>query len=138
MAFCFMDPQKRMWRGDPGRKYKLTNNKQQNSDSFSPFKFMDDCSLGTQQQYNGTIMRFPLRNEPSDLSNKLYTVAKFKELLKALKDDAAILLLFLRYVERIEVFTINTSNLVSKIFSIEIEKATENKGRQLKAAFLVK
>ena len=133
---CFMDPQKIMWKGDPGRKYKLTNNTQQNSDSFSPFKFTDDCSLGTQQQYNGTLIRFPLRNEPSGLSNKLYTVAKLKELLKALKDDAAILLLFLRYVERIEVFTINTSSIVSKIFSVETDRATENQRRQLKTAFL--
>ena len=133
---CFMDPQKIMWKGDPGRKYKLTNNTQQNSDSFSPFKFTDDCSLGTQQQYNGTLIRFPLRNEPSGLSNKLYTVAKLKELLKALKDDAAILLLFLRYVERIEVFTINTSSIVSKIFSVETDRATENQRRQLKTSFL--
>ncbi|XP_065905470.1 sacsin-like [Dysidea avara] len=133
---CFMDPQKRLWRGDPGHKYKLTNNTQQNSDSFSPFKFTDHCSLGTRQQYNGTLIRFPLRNEPSGLSNKLYTVAKLKELLKALKDDATILLLFLRYIERIEVFTINTSSIVSKIFSVEADRATENQRRQIKDAFL--
>ena len=134
-----MDPQKTMWRGDPGHKYNLSNNtpkKECYKDSFSPFKFTDHCSLGTQQQYNGTLIRFPLRNEPSGLSNKLYTVAKLKELLKALKDDAAILLLFLRYVERIEVFTINASSLVSKIFSVETDRATENQRRQLKAFFL--
>ena len=131
-----MDPQKTMWEGDPGHKYKLTTNVQQNSDSFSPFKFRDHCSLGTQQQYNGTLIRFPLRNEPSGLSNKLYTVAKLNELLKALKDDAVILLLFLRYVERIEVFTIKASSLVSKIFSVETDRATENQRRQLKASFL--
>ena len=131
-----MDPQEILWRGDPGHKYKLTNNTQQNNDSFSPFKFTDHCSLGTQQQYNGTLIRFPLRNEPSGLSNKLYTIAKLNELLKALKDDAVILLLFLRHVEKIDVFKINVSSLVSKIFSVETDRATENQRRQLKASFL--
>ena len=136
---CFMDPQKKMWRSDPGHKYNLSNNtpeKERYKDSFSPFKFTDPCSLGKQQQYNGTLIRFPLRNEPSGLSNKLYTVAKLKELLQALKYDAAILLLFLRYVEKIVVFTINKSSLVTECFSIEIDKATENQRRQLKATFL--
>ena len=36
---CFMDPQKKIWRGDPGHKYKLRNNKPENQDSFKPFVF---------------------------------------------------------------------------------------------------
>ena len=131
-----MDPQKKMWRGDPGHKYKLTNNSPNYSDSFSPFKFANNCSLGEELHYKGTLIRFPLRKEPSGLSDKLYTIPKLKELLKALNDDAAILLLFLRYVERIEVFTIDANSLVTKIFSVEIDKASECQRRQLKLAFL--
>ena len=133
---CYMDPQKKIWRGDPGHKYKLTNNKLLNSGSFSPFQFADQCSLQKHQDYNGTIFRFPLRKERSDLSDKLYSVAKLKELIKSLKDDAAILLLFLRYVEKIEVFMINAKSQVNKTFSVEFDKATECNRRKLKTAFL--
>ena len=130
-----MDPQKKIWGGDPGHKYKLRNNKPQNQISFLPFVFADPCSLEIKQNYPGTLFRFPLRNERSDLSDKLYTTAKLKLILKALKDDASILLLFLRYIEKVEVFTINTSNFVTKLFSIETDKATEGARKSLKDAF---
>ena len=113
-----MDPHKKIWRGDPGHKYRLTSSKPENRDSFTPFMFADPCSLDTKQNYPGTLIRFPLRNKPSELSDKLYTTAKLKSILKALKDDASILLLFLRYIEKIEVFTINASGFVTKLFSV--------------------
>ena len=132
---CFMDPQKKIWRGDPGRKYKLRNNKPENQNSFIPFVFADPCSLETKQNYPGTLIRFPLRNERSELSDKLYTTAKLKSLLKALKDDASVLLLFLRYIEKIEVFTINTSTFVTKLFSVETDKTTERARKTSKDTF---
>ena len=45
------------------------------------------------------------------------------------------MLLFLRYIEKIEVFTINTSSSVTKLFSIESDKATERARVTLKDAF---
>ena len=130
-----MDPQKKIWRGDPGHKYKLKNNKPENQDSFKPFVFANPCSLETRQNYPGTLFRFPLRNEPSELSDKLYTTEKLKSLLKALKDDASILLLFLRYIEKIEIFTINCSSFVTKHFSVEADKVTEMARKNLKETF---
>ena len=132
---CFMDPQKKVWRGDPGRKYKLRNNKSEYQDSFTPFVFADPCSLETKQNYPGTLVRFPLRKQRSELSDKLYTTAKLKSILKALKDDAGVLLLFLRYIEKIEVFTINISGFVTKLFSVETDKATETIRKSLKSTF---
>ena len=130
-----MDPQKKIWRGDPGHKYKLRNNKSEYRDSFKPFVFADPCSLETKQNYPGTLIRFPLRNERSELSDKLYTTAKLKSILKALKDDASVLLLFLRYIEKIEVFKINTSGFVTKLFSVETDKPTERARKTLKDTF---
>ena len=130
-----MDPQKKIWRGTPGHKYRLRNNKPENQDSFTPFVFADPCSLDTKQYYPGTLIRFPLRNEPSELSDKLYTTTKLKSILKALKDDASILLLFLRYIERIEVFNINAGGFVTKLFSVETDKATERVRNSLKDVF---
>ena len=130
-----MDPRKKIWRGDPGQKYKLRIKKPENQDSFAPFVFEDACTLDTKQNYPGTLIRFPLRNEPSELSDKLYTTAKLKSILKALKDDASILLLFLRYIEKIEVFTINASGFVTKLFSVATDKATEKVRKSKKDAF---
>ena len=130
-----MDPQKKIWRGDPGHKYRLRSNKPENQDSFTPFVFADPCSLDTKQNYPGTLIRFPLRNEPSELSDKLYTTTKLKSILKALKDDASILLLFLRHIEKIEVFTINATGFVAKIFSVESDKTTKKARKRLKDAF---
>ena len=132
---CFMDPQKKIWRGDPGHKYKLKNNKPGNHDSFTPFVFGDPCSLGMKQNYPGTLIRFPLRNERSELSDKLYTTAKLKSIFKALKDDASILLLFLRYIENIEVFMINTNGTVTKLFNVAADNATQKERMSLKDAF---
>jgi len=130
-----MDPQKKIWRGDPGHKYRLRNNRPENQNSFAPFVFADPCSLGTRQNYPGTLIRFPLRNKQSELSDKLYTIAKLKSILKPLKNDANIFLLFLRYIEKIEVFTINSSSFVTKVFSVETDKATERARKKLKASF---
>ena len=133
-----MDPQKKIWRGDPGHKYKLRNNKPENQDSFMPFVFADSCGLETKQNYPGTLIRFPLRNEKSELSDKLYTTEKLKSILKALKDDASILLLFLRYIEKVEVFTINTSSFVTKLFSVQTDGATEKVRKNSKHTFFKK
>ena len=71
-----MDPQKKIWRPDPGHKYKLKNNRPKDQDLFKPFMFADQCSLEAKQNYPGTLIRFPLRSEPSDFSDKLYTTSK--------------------------------------------------------------
>ena len=131
-----MDPQKKIWPGDPGRKYKLTNNTPENSDSFAPFKFANPCSLEFDQTYAGTLIRLSLRNEHSDISSKHYTMSELEMILKALKADADILLLFLRYVENVEVFTINSDNLVTKVFSVAADQETKDTRRNLKDGFL--
>ena len=122
---CYMDPQKRIWKRQPGHKYKLTNNKPEYKDSFAPFRFVDSCSLGLKQNYPGTMIRLPLRKKTSGLSNTLYDIEKLKSLMNVLKDDADILLLFLRYIEKVEIFLINDKGKVGEIFSVR-HKAVEN------------
>ena len=131
-----MDPQKKIWKGDPGHRYKLTNNRPENSDSFAPFRFANECSLEFDHIYPGTLMRLPLRNKPSNVSSKVYDVPELKMILEALKADAAVLLLFLRYVEKVEVFTINRNNVVAKILSVETDQKTKRARRNLKDKFL--
>ena len=132
---CFMDPQKTIWKGDPGHKCKLTSYKLTNGDSCTPFIFDHHCSLELNSSYPGTIIRLPLRNSPSEISSKQYTVSKLKSLLSALKKDAEILLLFLRHVESIKVYTIDPRGKVAKIFSVEADTSSELR-REMKTKFL--
>ena len=132
---CFMDPQKTIWKGDPGHKCKLTSYKLTNGDSCTPFIFDHHCSLELNSSYPGTIIRLPLRNSPSEISSKQYTMSKLKSLLSALKKDAEILLLFLRHVESIKVYTIDPRGKVAKIFSVEADTSSELR-REMKTKFL--
>ena len=131
---CFMDQQKKIWKGDPGHKYKLAKNNPKNRDSFTPFQFHDACSLGSNFTYPGTMIRLPLRNKSSTLSSTLYNIEKVKVLINALRDDADILLLFLRHIEKIEVFVISDRGKLSKSFSVKLDKA-ENIRTQKKYFF---
>ena len=90
-----MDPQKKIWKGDPGHKYKLTSHQLTRGDSCTPFIFNHPCSIKLNASYRETIIRLPLRDSPSEISSKLYTITKLKSLLSALKRDAEVLLLFL-------------------------------------------
>lgn len=132
---CFMDPQKKIWKGDPGHKYKLTSQNLRSSDSCSPFKFNDPCSLEC-SYYSGTMIRLPLRKEPSTMSEKVYSIDTLKILLDALKNDAEVLLLFLKHIEQIEVYHINKGGKLNKIFCVEAGKAnTRDVTRQIKHRF---
>ena len=132
---CFMDPQKKIWKGDPGHKYKVTSHQLTRGDSCTPFMFNHHCSLKLKASYPGTIIRLPLRNSPSEISSKRYTITKLKSLLSALKKDAEILLLFLRHVECINVYTINSMGKVTKIFSVEADASTQKKRKEVKNKF---
>ena len=132
---CFMDPQKKIWKGDAGHKYKLTSHQLTRSDSCTPFIFNHPCSIKLNASYLGTIIRLPLRDSPSEISSKLYTITKLKSLLSALKRDAEVLLLFLRHVESIKVYTINPRGKVTKIFSVEADTSSVTERREAKNKF---
>ena len=81
------------------------------------------------------MIRLPLRNESSGLSRKLYSIENLKTLLDALKNDADVLLLFLRYIEQIEVYYISNDGNLDKVFSVEAEKASREYIRNAKERF---
>ena len=64
------------------------------------------------------------------------TMSELKMILKALKADAEILLLFLRYVEKVEVFAIDVNESVSKVFGVETDQNTKATRRNSKERFL--
>ncbi|XP_048257393.1 sacsin-like [Haliotis rufescens] len=54
--------------------------------------------------YSGTIFWFPLRTNISKLSDNLYTEEKVMDLFQAFKSEASITLLFLKSIEKIQLY----------------------------------
>ena len=78
----------------------------------------DSCS----DYYPKTLFRFPLRTKESSLSDKTYTPDMLLELLDALRYEAKYLLLFLRSLEQIVVYTISRADKKSIIFQVEVDR----------------
>ena len=57
------------------------------------------------KRFKGTVFWFPLRQTPSKLSETVYDQARVRQLKQALRGEMDTLLLFLKSIERIEVFS---------------------------------
>lgn len=106
----FIDPHE-MHFGDSqtGFKWRLKKQREemdQIPDQFHPFKGIFDCDddVFTQGFYNGTLFRFPLRDIASSLSETLYSDEKMQSLFASFIADAHLVLLFLRNLEKIELY----------------------------------
>ena len=96
-------------------------------DQFAPF--WQDL-IGTAKEktlytgyFHGTVFRFPLRTEGmhSDLCTTNYTAEKVRGLFSSLESDSHIMLLFLKNIEKIEVFEKKDCNSAPvNILTIEI------------------
>ena len=75
-------------------------------DQFEPYIGILDCTNDTFDSgyYKGTLFRFPFRREASQLSDTIYDDQRIMSLFDAFKSDAPTLLLFLKNLERIEIF----------------------------------
>lgn len=73
-------------------------------DQFQPYRGIFHCTDDTFSEgiYNGTMFRFPLRTAPSKLSQILYSAEKVHTLFESFMADAHLVLLFLQYLESIE------------------------------------
>ena len=102
----YLDPQEIIWPGDPGQCYSLSS--LIGTDMLMPFSGIEDFDqTKTTGYYPKTLFRFPLRVEKSGLSDNLYTPESLSELIDELKDEAKFLLLFLRCVNKVEVYQIS-------------------------------
>ncbi|VDI27881.1 Hypothetical predicted protein [Mytilus galloprovincialis] len=54
--------------------------------------------------FQGTLFRFPLREEKTELSENIYDEIKVMDLFKAFKAEAPVELLFLKCLERIDLY----------------------------------
>ena len=86
--------------------------------------------------YQKTLFRFPLRSATSALSENIYNTQKLQKLTDALREEAKSLLLFLRSVDKIEVYNISQGGFHTLSFRVQI--ASENQGEvgQKRTTFL--
>ena len=81
-------------------------------DQFLPYKGIFNCTddVFSKGTYNGTLFRFPLRTAPSKLSQTLYSPEKVHTLFESFTADAHLVLLFLQYLESIELYVRDVSD----------------------------
>ena len=115
-----MDPHEEIWPRETGQWYDIDKHAYK-VDTFAPFEGL--CGFSTHVgSYNGTLFRFPLRNEQRDkrVSKHIYDVNNLRSLLTALREEAKCILLFLRSVRTVEVFEISRSGNHSNLLKMSI------------------
>ena len=118
----FFDPQEKIWDKESGRRFPIQE--LSNSDHLKVFNGIEDINFNmTDTHYPHTIFRFPLRRKPSELSENVYTVKKVNKLIEALRSEAKLLLLFLRYVHTVEVYNIDEDGIITLSFQTKVANA---------------
>ena len=116
----FFEPQMRIWR-ESGKSRKLSTVQKSCPNHLQPFDGIGDFDSSS-DFYPKTLFRFPLRTKKSPLSDTTYTPDMLLELLDALRYEAKYLLLFLRSLEQIVVYTISRAHKKSIIFQVEVDR----------------
>ncbi|XP_026063151.1 sacsin-like [Carassius auratus] len=122
---AIFDPQKKMF-GEDEEGYRWTLNDEEDrasllklKDQFEPFQNIVsqvnssswEKIISEKKYFEGTLFRFPLRNEASEISDNLYDSTKVTQLFDNFIADSDINLLFLRNVSSITLLHIDTNGL---------------------------
>ncbi|XP_040182902.1 sacsin-like [Rana temporaria] len=125
----FLDPQERIFRRG-GCLWNLEKERQdleEFSDQFLPFqKALEALGLGRWEEilnsghFNGTLFRFPLRLDTSEISDNIYDSERVQELFDSFVRDASISLLFLRHVTRVALKNIDRCGALTTLLTVEV------------------
>ncbi|KAA0716166.1 Sacsin DnaJ -like protein subfamily C member 29 [Triplophysa tibetana] len=131
---AIFDPQKMMF-GDDQEGYRWSLNDEQDKESllnlkdqFQPFQTLVsvvnnsswDKVISEEQYFKGTLFRFPLRNEASEISDTLYDSMKVTQLFDSFIADADISLLFLRNVSSIALLHIDAKGVCNNKLKVSV------------------
>ncbi|XP_028446258.1 sacsin [Perca flavescens] len=135
----FMDPQEKIFgERKGGFLWSLDDAEHQEAlttmhDQFQPFR--DIVSLVSRQEwskvimedqhFDGTIFRFPLRKEASDISDNLYDSDKVVELFDSFIADADLSLLFLKNVTSVSLKHIDVHGTVNTRLEVKSSVCTD-------------
>ena len=118
----FLDPHKQCFEeGKSGVQYRIESSllKGDFRDQFKPFQGVFDFDFS--QKYKSTLFRFPLRICSSELSQTRYTKEKIDMLFESLREEASIILLFMKNIQHISVYErMEDGKGVKRIFKVEI------------------
>ena len=142
----FLDPHETYFedesrkRGVSGKRYYFEENllRHVSKDQFSPFHGIFGCDLDTANSYDGTLFRFPLRTTPSELSKKKYTKEMIDNLFHSLREEASVILLFLKSVQSIKVFQRNQDGQIECVLKVEVAGDLREDVRRKRKEFLNK
>ena len=119
----FLDPHKQCFeKGHSGAQYDIKSSllKGDLRDQFKPFQGVFDFDFHN-ENYESTLFRFPLRTRPSKLSQTQYTKEKVDKLFKSLREEASIVLLFMKNIQHISVYErIGDGEEVKCVFKVEV------------------
>ena len=119
----FLDPHKQCFKeGRSGAQYGIESSLLEGDlrDQFKPFQGVFDFDFHT-ENYGSTLFRFPLRTSPSQLSQTGYTKEKVFKLFESLREEASIILLFMKHIQHISVYErIDDGDTAKRIFKVEI------------------
>ena len=111
-TLAFIDPHERHFgRGETGTKLNVIQhadilNSPEFVDQFTPYNNLfpeTTYAISDGQPFDGTVFRFPIRQEGSELCENVYDDAAMVRLLESFVDDADVVLLFLRSLETIDI-----------------------------------
>uniref|UniRef100_A0A672HNF9 Sacsin-like n=2 Tax=Salarias fasciatus TaxID=181472 RepID=A0A672HNF9_SALFA len=134
-----MDPQEKIFGERVGGwQWSLDNTEDQEAlmtlhDQFQPFRDIVSLVSGQQwskvvmedQHFDGTLFRFPLRHEASEISDNLYDSHKVAELFSSFIADAELCLLFLKTVTSVSLIHIDVHGVVTTKLKVNCSVPTE-------------
>ena len=131
---AYLDPQEEIWPGESGKLFRLAN--LQGSDALAPFNGIADFRSQEMTSYPKTLFRFPLRSATSALSENIYNTQKLQKLTDALREEAKYLLLFLRSVDKVEVYNISQGEFHTLSFRVQIASQNQREVGQKRSTFM--
>eukprot|EP00794_Sanderia_malayensis_P013599 gene13599-15011_t len=122
-----INPDGRLFSSDQGRATgnrinftkepdKLENLKRHHTDCCNMYRDILATDIDT-GHCDGTLFRFPLRKEPSELSTTIYEQKKIYELFKSFQSEGHIALLFMRSLRKVEFFVREYGEEQAKLIS---------------------
>ncbi|CAG8567445.1 5807_t:CDS:2 [Diversispora eburnea] len=132
-SIAFMDPQEKFLpernnlpqRGIIGPFPKNGIRDFSERDQFVPYEGIEGIDF--RSTFNGTLFRIPLRQRPSEISDRIFSVKEVLELFIKIKSNVTSQFLFLRNIEKIEVSQVSCISNATSFFQIDsLWKATVN------------
>ena len=129
---AYLEPHEEIWNKQTGQQYDIQQQADK-LDTFAPFNGLHGYHHGT-DDFKGTFFRFPLRSISREkrVSSHEYTIDKLREILTALREEARVILLFLRSVRVVEVHEISEEGDCSDLLRVS---GLESSQLQLRSQF---